>query len=252
MDANEENINNNLNDNVNDNAKDNVDATTKKSIRSRARVGLNPNLIVFALIVFAICGTIIFKGVPYVSSTAKITNIITKFDFKNLSTLTTQEYNYTYIGTYENSRNLSEFKLPNIDIPFTKKKIIYSCDGRITAGVDCEKIKIEEEKNATNRKLIIYMPTATVISNEKITDSLKKYDEHLNIFNPFTFDDFTESEKVMKDYGLSKALDYGLIEKANEQAKNLITTFIKEITPYVDIEIIVVDNMSTESDTVNN
>ena len=55
MDANEENINNNLNDNVNDNAKDNVDATTKKSIRSRARVGLNPNLIVFALIVFAIC-----------------------------------------------------------------------------------------------------------------------------------------------------------------------------------------------------
>ena len=124
MAPNEENVNDNVNDTINDNAKNKLDDNTKKSVRSRAKVGLNLNLVVVALIVFAICGTIIFKGTTSISSTSKITNIITKFDFKNLSTLTTQEYNYTYIGTYENSRNLSEFKLPNIDIPFTKKKII--------------------------------------------------------------------------------------------------------------------------------
>ncbi len=143
---------------------------------------------------------------------------------KNVGELVTQEYNYTEVGTFESAHAADLFG-HSVTLPWTKASYIYSYDGVIKAGIDFGQISLR--KNDETMTIEVELPKARIISHEIVEDSFRLYDEKQNLFNPFSISDFDTSNAELKRSAERKALAKQLLEKADENAKDMVESFLR-------------------------
>ena len=134
---------------------------------------------------------------------------------KSMSEMATMEYLYTNAGKYSNPKQIAKF-----DLPFTTKSFIAKWEGTIKAGINIE--KITSDINETNNIITIYLPKAEILSHEIHEESFETLDEKDGLFNKIKVDDIREFDYESKVAMEKRALENGILEKAEESAKAII------------------------------
>ncbi len=148
---------------------------------------------------------------------------------QEISDLATYKYAYTNTASQE-----SNLKIKNWNIPFTTKRFLVRYDGEIKAGVDLSKVSV----SVTENLIEISMPKAAILSHEIDEKSLEVLDETKNLFNRIQIEDYntfqTEQKKICEEY----ALERGLLDKAYDNAKKVITEMIHTVPDAQDYTIV--------------
>lgn len=140
-------------------------------------------------------------------------------EIKAIGELATQEYVYTNAGSFTDSKQLKNFK-----IPFTEKSFIVKWDGKIKAGIDVQKVVIEVDDKA--KIITVQMPQAKILSHELDEGRFEVLREDDNIFNPIEIEDVKKFDAKSKETMEQRAIDNSILDKAYENAKNVIIALV--------------------------
>ncbi|MBR0450416.1 MAG: DUF4230 domain-containing protein [Oscillospiraceae bacterium] len=138
---------------------------------------------------------------------------------RDIGKLCTAEYFFTHVETFE-----SQIDLFGLKIPGTKSSYVYSYDGKILAGVDFTKITVD--KDDRSKTILISFPKAEIISTDIDQDSFTLYGEKKGLFNPFEVEDFALSQSDMVRIEEERALNDGLLKRAEENAEQILSNFL--------------------------
>lgn len=139
---------------------------------------------------------------------------------QNMGTLITQEYYFTQVETYTKEKKILNF----ID---STSEFTYSYDGMVTAGIDFEGIHIE--KNDKDKTLTVNLPPSELQSVDIDTDTFRIYSETDSLWNPMGLEDYNMSLASFEDTAKKKAIESGILERSDEQAKKLVENFLLSI-----------------------
>lgn len=134
--------------------------------------------------------------------------------------LITEEYYFTMVESYEKTKSLFKFIT-------TKSNFLYSYDGTLYAGVNFENIKVSKDDN--NKIIAITIPKAEVQSVTIDKNSFKAYEEKEGWGNELTMEDFNKSLLELENAAKSRAIDRGVLESANENAKDVVGNFVRSL-----------------------
>lgn len=129
---------------------------------------------------------------------------------RDIGELATAEYGYTITQVMDKPSWLK----------ISSAKVLYSYEGIIKAGIDFTKVGITVNK--AQKMIYIKIPSAKILSNELDNDSLQIYDEKYSMFNKIKFEDVNTSQADAKKTAEEKALESGLLERAEENAESII------------------------------
>ncbi len=141
----------------------------------------------------------------------------------SLGELVTVEYLYTNADKYENQNQVSVHKW-SINLPFTTKSFLLAYDGRIKAGVDLKDIRIEVEEKS--RRVTVILPKSKITSHEIFEDNIRVFDERDSVFNKITIENYNDFVASQKDSMEQRAIELGLLSSADNNAKNVVRTFL--------------------------
>lgn len=147
-------------------------------------------------------------------------------EIKDIGELATIEYLYTDAAKFEDAQ-----KIFGQDIPFTTKSFIVKWDGIIKSGIKVDEIKVELNNN--QKEIIVHIPKAEILSHEIDNESIETLDEKEGLFNSIKIDDVRELDAIGKESMEKRAVENGILEKAFENAKEIIyklvnTDLVKE------------------------
>ena len=155
-----------------------------------------------------------------------------------ISELTTAELTYTGLIRYEDG-----------DIPILTKKgfsMIYTATAK--AGIDFSEIDVK----VSEKKVVITLPQADILSVQVDSDSIQFYDEQYALLNPNEKTDITDTIS-MAEADVYENMDVeGLREKANNQTKELVTEFLKDAIGDRELEVMISQDEKTEPVTEGN
>ena len=178
------------------------------------------------ILVLALCAAVGCAGAylyqRFMGPTTTYSSRLTEFNLHDIGELATQEGCYTAIQTIQGSRK--EF---GITFPFTTKSYIYSMDGTVKAGLDFAAIRLEE--NALTKTLKVSMPPAKLLSIDPDRDSFTVYYESKNMFNALHLEETNAAEKAAEEEIKSKAIQYGILDHAAENARTLVKAMIYQV-----------------------
>lgn len=153
---------------------------------------------------------------------AKEVNIaLINTEIRDIGELATVEYLYTDAGKFESPAELFGKEIP---LSFTTKSFIAKWDGIIKAGVEVDKITAEVKKE--RKEIVVHIPKAKILSHEIDNESIETLDEKNGLFNPIKVDDVRTFDAITKDAMEERAIENGLLEKAFENAKEIIYKII--------------------------
>ena len=95
----------------------------------------------------------------FIEKEVEITSEMIREEIRDIGELATEEYEYTAVETYDESKSFNGF-----EIPFTQSKFIFSYDGNIKAGIDYSSIEVE--KDDAKKQVLITLPKAKILSSE--------------------------------------------------------------------------------------
>lgn len=151
-----------------------------------------------------------------------------KDGLNNMGTLITQEYYFSQIATYTKDKKILNFI--NSTAGFT-----YSYDGSVTAGIDFEKVEIKKDEDA--KMIIVELPHSSIQTVNIDTSTFKVYSEKESLWNKIKLEDYNLSLGEFEEAAKKKALDNGILDKSDEQAKTLIVNFIQNFPNVSDYGI---------------
>ena len=146
---------------------------------------------------------------------------------RELGELNTAEYYFSRVETVESTKKLD---LTSIginfvhDIPLTTNSFSYSYDGEIKAGIDFSEVQVE--KDFEKKELTVILPQARILSSVIDPDSYVFYEVKNNILNPIDPQDYAVSFAELIHAEEEKALEKGILNKANENAVKMIRNFV--------------------------
>lgn len=147
----------------------------------------------------------------------------------NMGLLITQEYSFTQVEKYT-----KEKKLFNV-LP-SSSELLYSYDGSVMAGIDFEKIEIKKDDSA--KTITITLPKSEIQTVTIDKDTFQLYSEKDSLWNPIRVEDYNLSLAEFEKTARQKALDGGILERSDEQAKVLVLNFISNFPAAAGYEII--------------
>lgn len=143
-------------------------------------------------------------------------------EINEIGELATMEYLFTDAAEFSDSKQLKKW---NINIPFTEKSFILKWDGVIKAGVELDLVSIEF--NEDEKKIVVSVPTAEILSYQIDNDSVEVLDEQDNIFNNITVDDKIKFDAANEEAMKKRAIENGLLEKAQENAEDILLRLLQ-------------------------
>lgn len=155
-----------------------------------------------------------------------------------IAELATMEYLFTDSAKFTDSKEIEKWK---INIPFTQKSFILKWDGVIKAGVNLDLVTISV--NEDEKKIVVSVPQAEILSYEIDNNSIEVLDEKNNIFNPITVEDKIKFDSKTEDAMTERAIENGLLEKAQTNAENILSRILLSdpaIVAYYTIEFMVI------------
>jgi len=157
---------------------------------------------------------------------------------KEMGELITAEYYFSSSETVQDVKVLDLSSLGidfKTNIPLTSNSFTYSYDGEIMAGIDFKGIEVNVDKE--NNVIKIKLPEAKIISSSVDPDSYQFYEIKNNILNPISPENYAVSFADLIHSEEEKAIDKGLLNKATNNAKTIVSNFVKSYVEGYKIEI---------------
>ena len=99
-----------------------------------------------------------------------------------------------------------------------------SYDGVVTAGIDFGKVSVVKDDAAG--KILVTLPPAEILNVDVDPETFELYSERTGLGNPLSVEDFNDSIVTLESNVRQKALDKGLLVKADENARAVVRNFI--------------------------
>lgn len=148
--------------------------------------------------------------------------------------LATQEYIYTNAD----KRESAETWMFGWTRPFSENVLLVTYDGSIKAGVDLGQVEIGVDEET--HTITITLPPSTIIENNIPQESIEVVAVKDGLFNPVTFDDYNEFIAGQKLVMEQRAIDQGLLTKADEEARTLVRSVLSAL-PGMDQYTLVIE-----------
>lgn len=160
------------------------------------------------------------KGIEDAREEVVITSDTLKEQLSTIRELVTQEYIYTNAD----KRESTEKWLWGIDRPFSGNSLLVTYDGTIKAGVDLSQVEIlvDEEKHT----ITVTLPPSKITDNNIPQESIEVVEVKNGLFNDVTFDNYNEFIAEQKAIMEKKAIDQGILTKADQEAKDAVTAVL--------------------------
>ena len=142
-----------------------------------------------------------------------------KDGLKEMGTLITQEYYFTQVEEYKSTEKVWIFD--------SKASFIFSYDGVVTAGIDCNNVDITKDDEA--KLITVKIPKSDIIGVNIDHDSFKIYEEKEGLWNKLDMTKYNNSIIEFENAAKTKALNKGILNKADESAKSLIESFVNSL-----------------------
>ena len=142
-------------------------------------------------------------------------------EFKNVGQLVTQS---VFIRVLEDS-TVNRTIFEKFEIPFTESRKMFSYIVQVDAGINFEEVYIEDINEST-KTIKIKLPHSTI-----------SYIDSESWFSRIDSEKYNEALKDLTNQGKQDAIDNGILEKADENAKSIIESFIKSNKKYKDYKI---------------
>lgn len=159
-----------------------------------------------------------------------ITSDILEDGLNDMGVLLTEEYYFTEVVSFSSVKKLLKTE---IVLKFTETSFLVSYDGVITAGVDFDRITVEKDDD--RKVIMVTLPASEIQSVSLDLDSFQVYSEKSGIGNPPTASDFNSSLVELENKAKDKALERGLLDRADANARSLILGFVSglvDLTEY--------------------
>lgn len=153
-----------------------------------------------------------------------ITSTLIEDKLDALSDLVTQEYVYT-------NADRSEEDKPWIfgwTQPFGKKSLMITYDGTIKAGINLREAKIEVDKEG--KTIRITLPQSRITDNIIPEETVEILESKDGLFNEVQIEDYQELIENQKIIMQQKAIDRGLLEKADKEARSIVKDFLSDLS----------------------
>ena len=138
----------------------------------------------------------------------------------NMGVLITQEYYFTQVEKYTKEKTFLKFIT-------SSSEFMYSYDGAVLAGIDFGGIRIKTDED---RKIItVDMPDSEIQTVTIDKDTFKIYSEKDSLWNPLKLEDYNISLVEFENAAKEKAVASGILERSDEQARNLVREFIASL-----------------------
>lgn len=148
---------------------------------------------------------------------------------RDMGFLITEEYYFEAIENYTKSKKIV-FKLTS------ESSFSYSYEGVVEAGVDFTEIKVDV--NDQDKIIEITIPKSEIKSVTIDEDSFEKLEEKEHVWNKIEVEDYNDSLKDFKKKAEDKAIDRGVLEKADENAKKVIGNFVEQLVDKSEYTIV--------------
>ena len=139
----------------------------------------------------------------------------------DMGRLITAEYYFTAVA----SASTQLAPILGIKLGFTESSFLASYDGVITAGIDFDQIKVT--KDETWGLVTVAMPPAAILSVDIDPESFQLYSETSSIFTDLSAEDYNNALLELETTERDKALQRGILTKADENARKLVRSFIE-------------------------
>lgn len=160
------------------------------------------------------------KGIEDAKEEVVITSDTLKEQLNGIRELVTQEYIYTNAD----KRESTEKWLWGIDRPFSGNSLLVTYDGTIKAGVDLSQVDISVDEET--RTITVTLPPSKITDNNIPQESIEVVEVKNGLFNDVTFDNYNEFIAEQKVVMEKKAIDQGILTKADEEARNAVTAVL--------------------------
>ncbi len=137
---------------------------------------------------------------------------------RNMGFLITQEYYFTQVEKYSKEKTI--LNLFPADSEFS-----YSYEGCVTAGIDFNRISLTRDEQT--KSIIVDIPPSEIKNVDIDTSTFQVFSEKDSIWNPINLEDYNISLTEFEENAKNKALENGILQRSDEQAKTLITNFIE-------------------------
>lgn len=175
--------------------------------------------------------TILLKRDGLLTEKVTIDTSIISDGLNDMGFLVTEEYYFTEVTNETKNKTIFGFEMP-----FTESAYMISYDGSVFAGVDFEKIGISA--NGDEKALTVTLPGAEIQSVEIDYDSFTLYSEKNGLGSRISVTDYNASMKELDANARIKAVDRGVLTRADENARRLIENFIKSLPGTEDYKIV--------------
>jgi len=148
-----------------------------------------------------------FNGITNMNITSTVKQILPAAEFASLV------YHYADIITHSDTIRLFDL----INIPFTERRTIYTIDGAIKLGLNCEKIEITSFSDT----ITLNMPAIEILSHEIYPDTFNLYDERSGLFNKYSIEDSFALQTIQRHEREKKVSENsGLFAQARTSAEH--------------------------------
>ena len=190
--------------------------------RNKLQKVLDIKFIIAVIIIILLCAVLVYTRKEAKSNYVSDEKI-TEIGFENIGELATQSVTTTTVRV-----ETKDLKLFNVSIPLTQSKYIYTYNTTIKAGINFSDVKWQlGDTDDTSHNIYVDIPEVKTLSADIDLDSFKVLHEENNIFSPITL-----------TVALSDAINSGLYDRALDNAKTILTSFISQVYPSNEYSII--------------
>ena len=149
----------------------------------------------------------------------EITSEILRDGVREVGVLVTDEYYFTEVVSFSSIK-----KLWKLDLGITETSYLASYDGVVRAGVDLSGAEVV--KDDALMRITVTLPAASIQSVDIDPESFQLYSERSGLGNPLSAEDFNNSLVELEATARQKAVERGLLERADGNARVLIRNLI--------------------------
>lgn len=201
--------------------------------RNKLQKVLDIKFIIAVIIIILLCAVLVYTRKEAKSNYVSDEKI-TEIGFENIGELATQSVTTTTVRV-----ETKDLKLFNVSIPLTQSKYIYTYNTTIKAGINFSDVKWQlGDTDATSHNIYVDIPEVKTLSADIDLDSFKVLHEENNIFSPITLTEHNDSLIQLRENALSDAINSGLYDRALDNAKTILTSFISQVYPSNEYSII--------------
>ena len=201
--------------------------------RNKLQKVLDIKFIIAVIIIILLCAVLVYTRKEAKSNYVSDEKI-SEIGFENIGELATQSVTTTTVRV-----ETKDLKLFNVSIPLTQSKYIYTYNTTIKAGINFSDVKWQlGDTDDTSHNIYVDIPEVKTLSADIDLDSFKVLHEENNIFSPITLTEHNDSLIQLRENALSDAINSGLYDRALDNAKTILTSFISQVYPSNEYSII--------------